>query len=95
MAISDQEVRAIARLARLAIDDNEAAELCAQVGAILEFVAQLNSADTDGVEPMAHPMDVSARLRGDEVTECDQREAFQAVAPATSDGLYLVPQVIE
>ena len=95
MGISDKEVRGIARLARLAVADEEVHEMSRQLGAILDFANQLDAADTEGVEPMAHPMDVAARLRRDEVTEEITREAFQKIAPATTDDLYLVPQVIE
>ncbi len=62
---------------------------------ILAFVEQLNSVDTTGVEPLAHPLDATQRLRADEVTETNNREHFQKVAPETESGLYLVPQVIE
>jgi len=62
---------------------------------ILAFVEQLNSVDTTGVEPLAHPLDATQRLRPDEVTETNNRENFQKVAPETESGLYLVPQVIE
>ena len=62
---------------------------------ILALVEQLNAVDTAGVEPMAHPLDATQRLRPDEVTETDEREAFQAIAPQTEAGLYLVPKVIE
>ncbi|HAS75845.1 MAG TPA: Asp-tRNA(Asn)/Glu-tRNA(Gln) amidotransferase GatCAB subunit C, partial [Marinobacter adhaerens] len=65
------------------------------LGNILDLVDQLAAADTDSVEPMAHPLNAVQRLRADEVTETNQREAFQAIAPATENGLYLVPRVIE
>jgi aspartyl-tRNA(Asn)/glutamyl-tRNA(Gln) amidotransferase subunit C len=62
---------------------------------ILEFVAQMNAVDTEAVTPMAHPLDLPQRLRADEVTEENQRDLFQAIAPLTEAGLYLVPKVIE
>ncbi|MCK4710630.1 MAG: Asp-tRNA(Asn)/Glu-tRNA(Gln) amidotransferase subunit GatC, partial [Gammaproteobacteria bacterium] len=65
------------------------------LSSILDLVDQMSAVNTDDVEPMAHPMDASQRLRADIVTETNQREKFQSVAPKTEDGLYLVPQVIE
>ena len=62
---------------------------------MLNLVDQLQAADTEGVAPMAHPLDATQRLRADEVTEPNQRESFQAIAPASEAGLYLVPKVID
>ena len=59
------------------------------------FVEQMEQVDVTGVEPMAHPQDMVQSLREDVVTEGDQRERFQSIAPATANGLYLVPKVIE
>lgn len=95
MSLSPDEVRRIARLARLAITDGELAAVQQQVDGILGLVAQLQAADTAGIEPMAHAQDVTLRLREDVVTERDQRERFQAVAPKVEAGLYLVPKVVE
>ena len=95
MAISNEEVAAIARLARLRLDSADIPGYAGQLSGILAFVARLNEVDTAGVEPLAHPLDLAARLRPDEVTETDQRELFQAQAPAVEAGLYLVPRVIE
>ena len=95
MSVQAEDVRRIARLARLAIDPAEAPAYAARLSRILDFVAQMNAVDTRGVEPMAHPLDLGARLRADQVTETDQREQLQASAPQTADGLYLVPQVID
>mgnify|MGYP001005772888 CR=1 FL=1 len=75
--------------------DEEGSALETDLGNILDLVDQLGAADTDSVEPMAHPLNAVQRLRADEVTETNQREAFQAIAPATENGLYLVPRVIE
>ncbi len=66
-----------------------------QMNDILSMVDQMAAVDTQGVEPMAHPQEVTQRLREDEVTETDQRELFQSIAPQVEDGLYLVPKVIE
>ena len=95
MTISADDVTSIARLARLDIDPDDIPGYAGQLSRILELVEQMNSVLTDGVEPMAHPLDLTARLRPDEVTETDQRDAFQAVAPNVEAGLYLVPRVIE
>ncbi|MCH8498084.1 MAG: Asp-tRNA(Asn)/Glu-tRNA(Gln) amidotransferase subunit GatC [Marinobacter sp.] len=95
MAISRDDIEKVALLARIQVDDAQAAALEQDLGNILSLVDQLQAADTTGVEPMAHPLDAVQRLRPDEVTEGNQRERFQAIAPATEDGLYLVPKVIE
>lgn len=95
MAIDRARVEKIAHLARLAVDDREAREYARQLSEILELVHQMNAVDTAQVTPMAHPLDMTQRLRPDRVTERDQRERFQEVAPAVEGGLYLVPKVIE
>lgn len=95
MAIDRAQVEKIAHLARLAIDEAEAREYARQLSDILELVHQMNAVDTAHVTPMAHPLDTTQRLRPDRVTEHDQRERFQAAAPAVEGGLYLVPKVIE
>ncbi|KPK37758.1 MAG: hypothetical protein AMJ69_10440 [Gammaproteobacteria bacterium SG8_47] len=95
MSLERSDVEKIAHLARLAIDEEEIPVYARELSKILELVEQMNSVDTSGVVPMAHPLEVSQRLRPDEVTESDQREHFQSIAPAVEDGLYLVPKVIE
>lgn len=95
MAIGAAEVAQIAQLARLAIEAPQAERYARDLSDILAFVEQLSAVDTDGVSPMAHPLDMAQRLRPDEVTETDQRGRFQAIAPAVEDGFYLVPRVIE
>jgi aspartyl-tRNA(Asn)/glutamyl-tRNA(Gln) amidotransferase subunit C len=85
----------IAHLARLAVDEDEAAEYVAKLSRIITLVDQLKQVDTTGVTPMAHPLAMTQRLRADEVTEADQRELLQRNAPAVEAGLYLVPRVIE
>jgi aspartyl-tRNA(Asn)/glutamyl-tRNA(Gln) amidotransferase subunit C len=82
-------------LARIAIDDSTINEVSERLGSVLELVDQLQAADTSGVDPMSHPMQATQRLREDEVKELNQREALQATAPDTEDGLFLVPKVIE
>ncbi|MEQ8800099.1 MAG: Asp-tRNA(Asn)/Glu-tRNA(Gln) amidotransferase subunit GatC [Phycisphaerales bacterium] len=95
MSLKPEQVRKVAFLARLRLEEDRVPEYASELSGILGLVDQLEQADTEGVEPMAHPLDLTARLRPDTVTEADQRDAFQAVAPATEDGLYLVPRVIE
>jgi aspartyl-tRNA(Asn)/glutamyl-tRNA(Gln) amidotransferase subunit C len=93
--LSLEQVTRIAQLARLELSPAETAAMQHEMNAILAMVDQMAAVGTAGVEPMAHPQEAAQRLREDAVTEADQREAFQRVAPATEDGLYLVPQVIE
>lgn len=95
MSLDADEVRKIAHLARLEIRDAEVSGYAVNLSRILDLVAQLDSADTAGIEPMAHPLDAAQRLRPDDVTERDQRDDFQRIAPEVADGLYLVPKVIE
>lgn len=95
MALDAQQVQEIAHLARLSIAEGDVPDYVDNLSEILSFVEQLGSVDTDGVEPMAHPLDMAQRLRPDNVTETDQRLRFQALAPAAEGGLYLVPRVIE
>lgn len=95
MSLSLDDVRRIAHLARIAVTDEELAEVQAQLNGIFALVEQLQGIDTAGVEPMAHAQDVTARMREDKVSEVDQRERFQAIAPQVEAGLYLVPKVIE
>lgn len=95
MSLQRADVEKIAHLARLAVCDEELDSVAADLSRILGLVEQMNAVDTDGVVPMAHPLHMAQRLRADEVTESDQRERFQAIAPLTEVGLYLVPKVIE
>lgn len=95
MSLDTDAVRKIAHLARLGVDSGEYQSYARNLSDILSFVEQLNAVDTRGVEPMAHPVEASQRLRVDEVTEADQRERFQKIAPRVEAGLYLVPKVIE
>lgn len=95
MALDKSEVAKIAHLARLHINDSEAAEVANRITDILALIDQMQSVDTEQVAPLAHPLDVVQRLRPDVVTETDQRSQLQKLAPASEDGLYLVPIVIE
>lgn len=95
MSLSDDQVRRIARLARIDVAADESAAVIDRLNRVLALVDEMRAVDTSGVEPMAHPLDAEQRLREDVVTEPDRRDAYQAVAPAVQDGLYLVPKVIE
>ncbi len=95
MPLGTAEVAKIAHLARLAIREEEVPDYARNLSAILELVEQMNAVDTTGVAPMAHPLDMAQRLRADEISESNQREHFQAIAPRVDAGLYLVPKVIE
>ena len=95
MSLDTEAVRKIAQLARLGVEDSESELYVRNLSDILSFVERLNAVDTRGIEPMAHPLDASQRLRADEVSETDQREQFQRIAPKVEAGLYLVPKVIE
>jgi aspartyl-tRNA(Asn)/glutamyl-tRNA(Gln) amidotransferase subunit C len=90
-----KDVEKIAHLARLEIGEQESAAYADQLSRILGLIEQMNAVDTTGITPLAHPQDTRLRLREDKVTETDQRERFQSIAPATEAGLYLVPKVIE
>jgi aspartyl-tRNA(Asn)/glutamyl-tRNA(Gln) amidotransferase subunit C len=95
MSLSPDDVKRIARLARIEISDAEAMTSQTQLNAIFDLIAAMQAVDTTGIAPMAHAQDVSQRLREDVVTETDRHAAFQNIAPAVEDGLYLVPKVIE
>lgn len=95
MSLDTTQVQKIAHLARLAITADEAKTYAESLSRILGLIEQMNAVDTKNVAPMAHPSDAALRLREDAVTEPDQRDKFQALAPAVEAGLYLVPKVIE
>lgn len=95
MALDQDQVRKIATLARLQLDENQIADYQTNLSNILDLVDQLSAVDTSGIEPMAHPLDAVQRLRADVVTEENQREHFQKIAPAVDQGHYLVPRVVE
>ncbi len=94
-SVDEKSLNEIAELARLAVDESESDALLRDLDAILGFVEQMDAVDTEGVEPMAHPLDVPQRLRADEVTESSHRELYQSVSPSHENGLYLVPKVID
>ena len=95
MALERCDVEKIAHLARLGLNDADLPRTIEALNSILGLVDQMQAVDTRGIEPLAHPLEASQRLRADQVTECNQRDAYQAVAPAVENGLYLVPKVIE
>ncbi len=95
MSLSPEQVKQVAHLARLSLPPEKVEPYARQLSNILDMVSQLSSASTDAVAPMAHPLEMVQRLRPDAVSEENRREAFQAIAPAVEDGVYLVPRVIE
>ncbi len=95
MSLTPDDVRKVARLARLAMSEAEIHTAQSQLNGIFDLIASMQAVDTRGIEPMAHGQDVVQRLRPDVVTESNQREHFQVIAPQVEKGLFLVPQVIE
>ena len=95
MSLTPDDVKAIARLARLAIAEQDIPAYAKNLSSILDFVAQLDRADTSKVQPMAHPLEMTQRMREDAVTEKANREHYQENAPQVEAGLYLVPKVVE
>ncbi|MDC9727964.1 MAG: Asp-tRNA(Asn)/Glu-tRNA(Gln) amidotransferase subunit GatC [Methyloprofundus sp.] len=95
MSLTTDDVNKIAYLARLGINTEDTESYTADLSNMLNLVAQMSSVDTDNVAPMAHPLDTIQRLRPDQVTESNQRDNFQAIAPQVEEGLYLVPKVLD
>ena len=95
MALTLDDVKRIAHLARLEVEPHEAEQVLSQLTGIFRLIEEMQAVNTDGVEPMAHAQDVMLRLRDDMVTEADQHALFQAIAPQVEADLYLVPKVIE
>ncbi len=95
MSLNKDQIEYIATLARLRLQDDEIADVVDKLSRIVDFVDQLQAAPTDDVVPMAHPLNMSQRLRADEVTESDHRDQVQKNAPSVEDGYYLVPRVLE
>lgn len=93
--LNTEDVLKIAHLARLTIDEKNIPRYVRELSNILDLVGQMNKVDTGDVDPMAHPLHAVQRLRPDAITEKDQRDLFQGIAPQVEAGLYLVPQVIE
>lgn len=95
MSLNSADIKRIAHLARIEVSDAEADATLTKLTGILDLIEQMQAVDTAGIVPMSHSQDVTQRLRDDVVTETNQRELFQSIAPAVEDGLYLVPKVIE
>ncbi|MGY4492451.1 Asp-tRNA(Asn)/Glu-tRNA(Gln) amidotransferase subunit GatC [gamma proteobacterium L18] len=95
MALERCDVEKIAHLARLGLTEADLSHTTDALNSILGLVDQMQAVDTSGIEPLAHPLEASQRLRADQVTESNHREAYQAIAPAVENGLYLVPKVID
>ncbi|ORU91906.1 MAG: asparaginyl/glutamyl-tRNA amidotransferase subunit C [Cycloclasticus sp. symbiont of Bathymodiolus heckerae] len=95
MSIQSEDVLKIAHLARLGIEEGQVESYASDLSNIMKLVEQMNEVDTSGIEPMAHPLDQSQRLRADVVSETNQREELQKNAPEIEDGLFLVPRVID
>ena len=95
MSLTPDDVRRLARLARIDLEPEESHAVLERLNGVLGLIDEMRRVDTQGIEPMSHAVDLSQRLRPDEVKEPERREAYQSVAPAVQDGLYLVPKVIE
>ena len=95
MSLTSDDVRRVAKLARLRLTEAEANATLMQLNSILGLVDQMEQMNTDGVTPLAHPLELTQTLRADQVTETNHRAKYQSVAPHTEDGLYLVPRVVE
>jgi len=95
MALERTEVEKIAHLARLGLFESDLPRTTETLNNILGLIDRMQAVDTTGIEPLAHPLETTQRLRADVVTERNQRDAYQAIAPAVEEGLYLVPRVIE
>lgn len=95
MSLCLDDVKKIAHLARLNLTEQECKTYTEQLSTILDFIAQMDTVDTSAIEPLAHPLELSQRLRPDIVTEQNERALFQKIAPAVEAGLYLVPKVID
>jgi aspartyl-tRNA(Asn)/glutamyl-tRNA(Gln) amidotransferase subunit C len=95
MALTLDDVKRVAHLARIEISDADAEHVLRDLVDIFGLIEQMQAVDVSGIEPMAHGQDIVLRLREDAVTESDQHALFQSVAPRVEADLYLVPKVIE
>jgi aspartyl-tRNA(Asn)/glutamyl-tRNA(Gln) amidotransferase subunit C len=95
MSLTSQDIKRIAHLARIEVSDAEADATLSKLTGIMSLIEQMQAVNTQGIAPMSHSQDVTQRLRQDVVTETNQRELYQSIAPDVEDGLYLVPKVIE
>ena len=95
MSLNSQDIKRIAHLARIEVNDDEAQATLNKLTGIMALIEEMQAVNTEGIAPMSHAQDVTQRLREDQVTETNQRELYQSIAPSVEDGLYLVPKVIE
>jgi aspartyl-tRNA(Asn)/glutamyl-tRNA(Gln) amidotransferase subunit C len=95
MSVDIDTVKRVARLARIAVDEEDAGRMTGELNAILGFVEQLNEVDVEGVEPMTSVIPLDMKKRADTVTDGDKAEDIVANAPASEDHLFLVPKVVE
>lgn len=95
MTLSIDDIKRTAKLAQIETSEQEAQQTLKQLSAIFDLIAQMQQVDTTGVDPMSHAQDMVQRLREDQVTETDQHQLFQSIAPQVEADLYLVPKVIE
>lgn len=95
MSLTLSDVEKVAKLSRLALNDEQKQRTLKELNGIFEMIAKMQAVNTDGVEPLSHPIEFAQRLRDDSVTEPERREAYQAVAPLVEQNLYIVPKVIE
>lgn len=95
MALERCDVEKIAHLARLGLDEAEIPRTTETLNTILGLIDRMQAVATDGIAPLAHPLETTQRLRADTVTETNHRDDYQTIAPAVENGLYLVPKVIE
>ena len=95
MSLTSDDVKRVAKLARLGLAEAETTEILTRLNSIIALVDQMQQIDTEGVAPLAHPLELRQTLRADAVAETNQRDKFQAIAPHTDAGLYLVPKVVE
>ena len=95
MSLTITDVEKVAKLSRLALNDEQKQRTLKELNGIFEMIAKMQAVNTDGVEPLSHPIEFAQRLRDDSVTEPECREAYQAGAPQVEQNLYIVPKVIE
>ncbi|MEI6383192.1 MAG: Asp-tRNA(Asn)/Glu-tRNA(Gln) amidotransferase subunit GatC [Betaproteobacteria bacterium] len=99
MSLNPQDIQRIANLARLSLDESQSTRMREQINGFFDLVTQMQDINTEGIEPMSHPVDLmqlqTLRLRDDVASEPNQRETNQRSAPAVERGLFLVPKVIE
>lgn len=95
MALDRSDVEHLAHLARIGLQDADIPANVAKLSSIMGLIDKMQAVDTSGIDPLSHPLETTQRLRADQVTESNQRDAIQSIAPATEQGLYLVPRVIE